>query len=49
MVVGRRYLVRRKITITKRMNKFIKMIEDDPEFVMTLLPISDGVLIAIKK
>ncbi|WP_271628696.1 O-methyltransferase [Caldicellulosiruptor sp. DIB 104C] len=49
MVVGRRYLVRRMITIAKRMNKFIKMIEDDPEFVMTLLPISDGVLIAIKK
>lgn len=49
MVVGRKYLVRRMITIVKRMNKFIKMIEDDPEFVMTLLPISDGVLIAIKK
>jgi len=37
------------ITIAKRMNKFIKMIEDDPDFVMTLLPISDGVLIAVRK
>ncbi|WAM34371.1 O-methyltransferase [Caldicellulosiruptor morganii] len=49
MVVARRYLVRRMITIAKRMNRFIKMIEDDPNFVMTLLPVSDGVLIAIKK
>jgi len=49
MVVERKYLKRRMITIAKRMNKFIKMIEDDPDFIMTLLPISDGVLIAVKK
>lgn len=49
MVIGKRFLKRRMITIAKRMNKFIKMLEDDDNFIVTLLPISDGVLIALKK
>lgn len=49
MVVGRRYFKRRMIIIVKRMNKFIKMIEDDFDFVMIFFFISDGVLIVVKK
>lgn len=49
MVVGRKYLKRRMITIAKRMNKLIKMLEEDDEFIVTLLPVSDGILMALKK
>lgn len=48
MVINKKFLERRMITIAKRMNKFIKMMEEDKDFLITLLPASDGILIATK-
>ncbi|MEZ0535635.1 O-methyltransferase [Caldicellulosiruptoraceae bacterium PP1] len=48
MVLGKKYLQRRMVTIAKRMDKFIKMVLEDKQFISTLLPVSDGILISIK-
>ena len=40
---------RRFITIVKRMRKFLELISNDPDFVVTVLEAGDGILIAYKR
>ena len=42
-------LVRRKITIVKRLRKFIEDTCKNPDYCSSLLPIGDGILVAYKK
>jgi len=43
------YLVKRKITIVKRMRKYLAFISNHPDLETTILPIGDGVAITYKK
>lgn len=49
MVATDAYLVRRKITIVKRMRKYLAFISNHPDLETTILPIGDGVAITYKK
>lgn len=42
-------LIRRKITIVKRLRKFLDAISEDSELTTSVLPIGDGLSISIKK
>lgn len=42
-------VVRRKITIVKRLRKYLEMISSNPELETTILPMGDGVAISYKK
>ncbi len=49
MIATNLYLVRRKITIVKRMRKYLDYISNHPEIDTTVLPMGDGLAISIKK
>ena len=49
MVSGEKPLIRRKITIVKRMRLFLDAISSDKNLLTTVLPIGDGVSISVKK
>lgn len=49
MVATNEYLVRRKITIVKRMRKYLKYISDHPSLETSILPFGDGLAISYKK
>ncbi len=49
MIATNLYLVRRKITIVKRMRKYLAFISDHPELETTVLPMGDGLAISYKK
>lgn len=49
MVSGEKPLIRRKITIVKRMRSFLDAISSDERLLTTVLPIGDGVSISVKK
>ncbi len=49
MVATNLYLVRRKITIVKRMRTYLDFISNHPELDTTVLPMGDGVAISYKK
>ena len=40
---------RRKITIVKRLRKFLKDISEDERFISSVVPIGDGVLLVRRK
>ncbi|QXM05984.1 O-methyltransferase [Crassaminicella indica] len=48
MVASNEYVVRRKITIVKRMRKYLDYIMHHPELTTSLIPIGDGVAISYK-
>lgn len=48
MIASDEYVVRRKITIVKRMRKYLDYIMDHPDLTTTLLPIGDGVALSYK-
>ncbi|QZY57001.1 O-methyltransferase [Crassaminicella profunda] len=48
MIASDEYVVRRKITIVKRMRKYLDYIMDHPELTTSLLPIGDGVALSYK-
>lgn len=48
MIASDEYVVRRKITIVKRMRTYLDYITNHPELTTTLLPIGDGVAISYK-
>ncbi len=48
MVASNEYLVRRKITIVKRMRKYLKYISTHPQLTTSIVPIGDGVAITYK-
>jgi len=49
MVAERSLLIRRKITIVKRLKKFLSYISDHEAMDTTVIPIGDGVSISMKK
>lgn len=49
MIATNLYLVRRKITIVKRMRKYLTFLSTHPELDTTVLPMGDGLAISIKK
>ncbi len=49
MVATNEYLVRRKITIVKRMRKYLANISDHPMVETTIMPMGDGLAISYKK
>lgn len=49
MVASRQLLIRRKITIVKRLHKYLKLITADERLKTTVLSVGDGVAISIRK
>lgn len=49
MVATNEYLVRRKITIVKRMRKYLDFISKHPNLETTIMPMGDGLAISYKK
>lgn len=49
MIATNLYLVRRKITIVKRMRNYLTFLSTHPELDTTVLPMGDGLAISIKK
>lgn len=49
MVVSKEFLVRRKITIVKRMKKFIEMVTKDDKLITSILPMGDGIAVIRRK
>jgi predicted O-methyltransferase YrrM len=43
MVASNEYVIRRKITIVKRMRKYLKYISNHPQLTTSVIPIGDGV------
>lgn len=48
MTADDNHVVRRKITIVKRLRKYIDMLMEHPELETSLLPLGDGVTISVK-
>lgn len=49
MIATNLYLVKRKITIVKRMRKYLAYITNHPELETTVIPMGDGLAISYKK
>ncbi|EFI42437.1 O-methyltransferase [Peptoniphilus sp. oral taxon 386] len=49
MIANQELVKRRKITIVKRLRKFLKEIEENEEFISSIVPIGDGVLLIGRK
>ena len=49
MTADDNHVVRRKITIVKRLRKYIDMLMEHKELETSLLPLGDGVTISVKK
>lgn len=49
MIANNDLLIRRKITIVKRLRKFLTTIMEDPRLESSVIPIGDGVAISYKK
>lgn len=49
MVASKELLIRRKITIVKRMQKYLDMVCNDNDLITTVIPMGDGVAITKKK
>lgn len=48
MVASNEYLIRRKITIVKRMRKYLKYISEHPQLTTSIIPIGDGLALTYK-
>lgn len=49
MIASDDLVIRRKITIVKRMRKYLEAISDHPQLVTSILPLGDGLAISWKK
>lgn len=49
MVATNEYLIRRKITIVKRMRKYLEMIHNHPSLDTTIIPMGDGLAISKRR
>jgi len=49
MVANNELLIRRKITIVKRMRKYLEFMSKNSDYVTTVLPLGDGVAVSLKK
>lgn len=48
MVANNELLIRRKITIVKRMRKYLKYMSSNPDYDTSVLPLGDGVAVSLK-
>lgn len=49
MVASKELLVRRKITIVKRMKSYLELISNDDDFVTSILPMGDGIAVSVRR
>ena len=49
MVANSGLVVRRKITIVKRLRAYIKMLKSNPDFDTVILPVGDGMALSVKR
>ncbi len=49
MVASRALLIRRKITIVKRLQKYLKLLSEDQRLTTSVLSVGDGVALSIRK
>lgn len=49
MVATNELLIRRKITIVKRMRKYLKFMSENKSYDTSILPVGDGVAVSLKK
>jgi len=49
MIATNELVIRRKITIVKRMRKYLDAISHDPRLMTTVLPLGDGLAVSVKK
>jgi len=48
MIASNKYVMRRKITIVKRMRKYLTCISNNPDLITSIVPIGDGVALSYK-
>lgn len=48
MIATNELLIRRKITIVKRLRKYLKFMSDNQDYDTSILPLGDGVLVSLK-
>lgn len=49
MIASDKLVLRRKITIVKRMRKYLEMISDGKKFVTSVIPMGDGISITVRR
>lgn len=49
MVASDNLVVRRKITIVKRMRKYLEIISDDKKFITSVIPMGDGISVTVRR
>lgn len=49
MVASKDLVIRRKITIVKRMKSYLEMVSKDPELLTSVIPIGDGIAITTRR
>jgi len=49
MVASRELLIRRKITIVKRMKSYLEIISNNPELVTSVIPMGDGIAVTARR
>ncbi|WKY47236.1 O-methyltransferase [Eubacteriaceae bacterium ES3] len=49
MIASNELVIRRKITIVKRMRRYLKEISNHPELLTSILPLGDGLAVSYKK
>lgn len=49
MVASKDLLKRRKITIVKRMKKYLEMVSDKNEFITSVIPMGDGIAVTMRR
>lgn len=49
MVASKELLIRRKITIVKRMKSYLDMISNNPELITSVIPMGDGIAVTARR
>jgi predicted O-methyltransferase YrrM len=49
MVASDELVKRRKITIVKRMRKYLNMVSDNDEFMTSVIPMGDGIAVTVRR
>ena len=49
MVACNELMVKRKITIVKRMRKYLDMVSQDENLMTTVLPMGDGIALTVRR
>lgn len=49
MVANNDLLIRRKITIVKRMRKYLEMVSSDPKLITSIIPMGDGIAVTTRR